>query len=316
MRRVRSCPSRVRLHGAALLLLISMLAVMLSLALIGAYGSQRNSARQAEVTANALTQARLSLIAWSLSQKATGYNKSRPGELPCPDLHTPGDENAGWPASTSGDTCNTQARRIGRLPWNTLGLPKLVDGSGETLWYMVVSPFNDSNTAALNSSTPRPYSLRAYAQGGSAAYPAAIAIVFAPGSVLNGQSRSTSTQQSAPTNYLERYGSYNNASTNPATLRLNGPLADASGKSLVNDQLVIITAADLLPKVLQRAVAEYPVALKQKFPVPPYPYAQEGSCSGTPPNAEMYGMDSNWMNRNDWETLLHYDCTSMNIQKK
>lgn len=316
MRRIRSFPRPIRLHGAALLLLMSLLAVMLSFALIGAYGSQRNPARQAEITTQALAQARLSLIAWSLSQTASSYNRSRPGELPCPDLHAPGDENAGWPASNDDDSCNTQARRIGRLPWNTLGLPKLVDGSGETLWYMVVSPFHDSNTAALNSSTPQPYSLRSYAQGGSAAYPAAIAIVFAPGIILNSQSRSAPTQQVMPANYLERYGNYNNASTNPTTLRLSGPVTDTSGKLLVNDRLVVISAADLLPKVLQRALVEYPVALKRKFPTPPYPTAQEGGCSGTPPNVEMYGMDSNWMNRNDWESLLRYNCTSMSIQKK
>ena len=307
-------PSRI--GGTALLLLLFVLAVMLSVALVNAYGTQHKPTRQAEVTTQSLVQARWSMIAWSLSQKATSYNRSRPGELPCPDLHAPDDEYEGWPGSTNDDSCNTNARRIGRLPWNTLGLPKLVDGSGETLWYMVVSPFYDSNTPALNSNTVIPYSLRAYAQGGSAAYPAAIAIIFAPGSALSGQLRNTASQQVAPANYLERYSTYNNASTSPVTTRLNGPLTDANGKLLVNDQLVIITAADLLPKVLKRAIAEYPVALKLKYPAPPYPNAQEGGCVGTPPDVEMYGKDSNWLNRNDWETLLRYDCTTMSITKK
>ncbi|MDR3411842.1 MAG: hypothetical protein P4L87_13020 [Formivibrio sp.] len=305
-----------RSRGAALLLLMFVLSIMLSLALIGVYARPRNLAQQAEITTQSLAQAKLSLIAWSLSQKATSYNRSRPGEFPCPDLHAPGEEYEGWPGTASDDSCNTNARRIGRLPWNTLGLPKLVDGSGETLWYMVVSPFHDSNTAALNSNTAQPYNLHAFANGGSTAYPGAIAILFAPGSLLAGQVRNNASQQITPANYLEHYGSYNNASTSPTITRLNGPLTNATGTLLVNDQLVVITAADILPKVLQRAVAEYPVALKKKYPLPPYPPAQEGGCIGTPPSVEMYGIDSDWLNRNAWETLLRYDCSTMAIQKK
>lgn len=59
-----------------------------------------------------------------------------PGYLPCPDL-----DDDGWAESTCGSQNggSGQAQRLGRLPWKTLGLPDLRDGTGERLWYAVSS---------------------------------------------------------------------------------------------------------------------------------------------------------------------------------
>ena len=301
-----------------LLLLVLALCIGLSLALVGSYGhaTSRHLSRQSSRTTQALSQAKLALIAWSLAQKSTIYNSGRPGELPCPDQHSPDDAYAGWAGNSDSETCENLAQRIGRLPWQTLGLPKLIDGSGETLWYMVVSPYHDSDSAELNSTTLPQTPLHAFAQGGSVPYANAIALVFAPGSILQGQSRIDSASLLNPANYLDHAGIYNNASMQPGTGRLNGPYRDSHGSTILNDQLVVLTAADIFPKVMQRALQEYPVALRDLYPVPPYPNAQENSCTGTPPNVETPDADANWLNRNQWETLLEYRCSDMHIQIK
>ena len=61
-----------------------------------------------------------------------------PGYLPCPDL-----DDDGWAESTCGSQNGDsgQAQRLGRLPWKTLGLADLRDGSGERLWYAVSSKY-------------------------------------------------------------------------------------------------------------------------------------------------------------------------------
>lgn len=305
-------------RGSALLLLVLALCIGLSLALVGNHGhaTSRHLSRQSSRTAQALSQARLALIAWSLAQKSTIYNSGRPGEFPCPDLHSPDDAYAGWVGSSDSETCENLDQRIGRLPWQTLGLPKLVDGAGETLWYMVVSPYHDSDSSELNSTTVPQTPLHAYAQGGSVPYANAIALVFAPGSTLRGQSRMDSASLLNPANYLDHTGIFNNASIQPGSNRLNGPYLDSQGVLVLNDQLVVISATDIFPKVLQRTLLEYPAALRNLYPAPPYPTAQEGTCMGTPPNIDVPDADANWLNRNQWETLLEYRCSDMHIQKK
>ncbi len=317
-------------RGAALLLLLMAVSVGLALAMTGSWGQPRSryQSRHASQTGQALAQARLALIARSLSPNSTIYNHGRPGELPCPDLHPPGDEYEGWAGSTShascldspdadcNSKCDLQERRIGRLPWKTLGLPRLSDGSGETLWYMVAAPFHDSDTDPLNAGTSLPVALQAFAHGGAAAYPPAVALVFAPGSMLGLQSRSDALQQLSAAGYLERHGSFDNASPLPSALRLNGPLGAADGTLLLNDQLIAVTVADLLPKVFSRVLVEYPATLRKKYPTPPWPLAQEGTCTGTPPNVEIEGEDSDWLNRNEWEKFLVYDCTLMTVTAK
>lgn len=302
--------------GAALLLVMLVACCALALAWIGELGQARSRqlARNSAQTARALAQARQALIGWSLAHKATIYNRSRPGELPCPDLHPPGDEYEGWAGSSDNDRCDTSERRLGRLPWKTLGLPKLLDGAGETLWYLVANPFHDSETLALNSHTPLTEPLLASVHPDGKPYPPAIAIVFAPGRQLGQQIRSLTAEKIEPRNYLEKFGHYDNASSDPSVQRLNGPCHNAQQAPILNDQLMIITANEILPRVLQRVLMEYPPALRRKFPAPPYPLAQEGSCTGTPPDIELEGSDSNWLSRNQWETLLVYQCTDMSVR--
>ena len=78
--------------------------------------SDRNSTR-------ALATAAAALIGYAAA------DDNRPGSLPCPDT-----DNNGSSQLYAGSFCPSE---IGRLPWRTLGLPDLRDGSGERLWYAV-----------------------------------------------------------------------------------------------------------------------------------------------------------------------------------
>jgi hypothetical protein len=77
---------------------------------------------------------------------ATYRNKEHPnadfGYLPCPDLDGDG----------SSETCGGQGQTsVGRLPYLTLNLPDLRDGSGECLWYAVSGSFkNNPKADAVN----------------------------------------------------------------------------------------------------------------------------------------------------------------------
>ena len=135
-----------------------------------------------KTTIAALAQARDALV----GRAATDNNI--PGSLPCPDLVTNiagiNVPNDGIADLLVGNNCPSY---IGRLPWRTLGLPDLRDGSGERLWYALSTNFRDDSSASpLNSDTPGQLTITGINPAGNV-----IAIVFAPGPALAGQLRDT-----------------------------------------------------------------------------------------------------------------------------
>jgi hypothetical protein len=138
---------------------------------------------------------------------------------------------------------------VGRLPWRTLGLGKLVDAAGEPLWY-VVSPGwalpNSTATLTINSDI-----LGQLALDGDEA----VALVIAPGPVMSvqaGTGCAAWTQvrpaSGAPDlrNYLECENANSPADTSFVRAR--------PGQSF-NDQVLRISSSDLLP-ALEAAIAE------------------------------------------------------------
>jgi hypothetical protein len=97
-------------------------------------------------TAAALTMAKAALIGYATSISNFGGD-DRLGDLPCPDRNDTG--NAG--ASCGNAAGDQQVRRLGRLPWKTLGLPDLRDGDGERLWYAVSNTFKNNTRTACTA---------------------------------------------------------------------------------------------------------------------------------------------------------------------
>ena len=118
-----------------------------------------------------LRQARDALVA------RAALDVNRPGSLPCPDTNDNGSAEL-----LAGNACPSY---IGRLPWQTLGLPDLRDSTGERLWYVLSQPFTDSSASVINSDTQGTVTMTGLAPATNV-----IALVFAPGAALGGQNRS------------------------------------------------------------------------------------------------------------------------------
>lgn len=279
-----------RQHGQALLAMLVILVIGLSAAIYTLVSPTGSTVERDKITANALAQAKAALIGYAVGVSDLAGNE-RPGDLPCPDTN-----DSGAPGTPN---CNTQILRIGRLPWKSLGLHDLRDGDGERLWYAVSTNFKNSTrttctspgaAGCLNSDSRGTITVRNNAgtviHDGSnpdAFTPSGvIAVVFAPGAVLQRQGAGTAQDRSCtggsctaagvctsspltntpkcnPVNYLDVLsGVEDNAvftDSNNSDGFINGVIRDASGNLIVNDRLITITYEDLMP-LLQRRVAK------------------------------------------------------------
>lgn len=205
-----------------------LFALAMSVSLFGFVSTRNPAIDDGAQTQRVLAQARDALIGYAAT------NGTRPGNLPCPDRTGTG----------IASTCGSVARRIGFLPWKTLGLPELRDGSGAPLLYAVSNTFR-ANTGVLNADTAGDYTVTGEQSGTGV-----IAVVFAPGQVVGSQRRDTATAACSTTgtnlarnlcaaNYLE--GGNEDANTSFVT---------AAASSSFNDQLILITRDNLFPSVM------------------------------------------------------------------
>jgi hypothetical protein len=197
-----------------------------------------------EHNAKALNQAKQALIGW-MAINAAGTDPN-PGRLPCPEA--PADFNT---ANEGRAAPNCTLPAVGRLPWRTLGLEKLVDANAEPLWY-VVSPGwalpSSTSTLTINSESQGQLSVDGAAND-------AVALVIAPGPAIAMQAcgGSAALVQTRPTSAppnLRNYLECDNA-TSPA----DATFVTASAGNTFNDQVLPVRAADLIP-ALEAAVAD------------------------------------------------------------
>lgn len=255
----------IRQSGAALLAMaaiVGLVAAIFVLGLAGSIGRQNTEDRR---TAEALAQAKEALIGY-----AANYRDSHPGEvfgyLPCPDLDN------GNPEGSAEPSCGAKnVTIIGRLPWRTLGLPPLRDGSGECLWYAVSGSFKyNPKTDLMNWDTNGLIEVRAtdgvnLLAGGSGTTPdpltRAAAVIFAPGAALTGQNRAPSLAITPPTTcggnyiitgYLESASGINNATPPSSTpnavttyIAATDSRKSATLDNTFNDRLVFITPGEI-----------------------------------------------------------------------
>ena len=198
-------------------------------------------------TSVALAKAKEALLAYAITRDDNG----RPGEFPCPTTVAPTVTTYG----TSDAGCAT--KRIGRLPWRTLGIPELLDSEGEPLWYAVSNNFRPA-VPKINSDTLG--SLTVYDVGGANVVAnQVVAVIFSAGAPVVNQTRTSAISLCATTsttianntcaaNYLEASSGRDNATN-------SGPyIADRSTASF-NDQIAFVITADFIPRVEDRIVA-------------------------------------------------------------
>jgi type II secretory pathway pseudopilin PulG len=222
-------------------MLIALLAILIIGVLVSALSGKSSQNQFDEKTLPVLAVAQKALIAYAAG------NRVAPGRLPCPDTDNDGVEDC-----PPGPGAPNQ---LGRLPWKTLGMADLRDGSGECLWYAASGAFmqTSSLTTPVNSDTPGQFTIKDDA--GVTLATGVIAVVIAPGPPLPGNDRTQAgtTQcggNTTASNYLDTSGAVNNAVSPPATFVAGQP------SGTFNDRVVFITPAQFFPPVERRVAGE------------------------------------------------------------
>lgn len=214
---IRKLPSKSTQRGAALLLTALIMVVSLSALLLAGLNGSRPDAKQAE-NLTVLNTAHEALVGYALSYADMHANRL-PGHLPCPDAD--GDGLADTPCGAAGESA------IGRLPWRTLGLPPLRDIAGECLWYVVSGTYKEDPVSGLSTDADGQFLIHdanGVVKLGNSPLDRAIAVVFAPGKVVQSQVRSLTPNRrtecgstriadgvSRASNYLEARNGINNS---------------------------------------------------------------------------------------------------------
>lgn len=278
-------------RGAAFIVMVVILVIGITTFYVNALSATAIQNGKDKITALSLAQARDALIGYSVSVKLDS-GSDRPGHLPCPDI-----DNDGSSDTPCGDASGSnQSLRLGRLPWRTLNLPDLRDGSGERLWYAVSNNFKKTTatpctvagqTTCLNSDTAGSITLRnkdGLVLFDSGTANGLAAVIISPSAALIridniSQSRSctigtdcdstekctsptpTTSPKCNPQNYLDlaSLGGEDNANFIDASSSngfIQGPIKDSNENYLVNDQVMAITVDDIMQSVQKRVAAE------------------------------------------------------------
>ncbi|MBI1942483.1 MAG: hypothetical protein HYS35_02360 [Betaproteobacteria bacterium] len=239
----------------ALIALLAVIALGASWFLVSRLNDESNVVTAIWRTRNAeaLNRAKLALIGY-VAQQAARSGENDPGALPCP-------EPAGYygdPANEGVASGNCSLPAVGRLPWRTLGLDKLVDAAGEPLWYVVANgwakPSSTTNTVINSNCAGYDAASTQACRSGRLAVDGVtsdvIALIIAPGPAFSVAAATgcSAISQARPTsgtpdrrNYLEcENATYPTADSIFVTTGPSGSF---------NDQVVRITAAEILPGI-------------------------------------------------------------------
>ena len=251
--------SRSAQRGLALLLLLVVVVVAFTYVLMSRLPlATHQTATKREYNAKVLNQAKQALIGYMVLRAAQS-GEDDPGSLPCPEAAG----NAGNPALEGIAAGNCAVPAMGRLPWRTLGLDKLVDDAAEPLWYAVSPGWhkpNSTTNTVINSDSVAQLTVDGAANSSVAVIIApgrAMNVQAAPGCTARNQTRAAPAPTMNPADYVECF----NAAT--ATFSTVGPAAS------FNDQVLALTTGDLIPEleaaIQQRMQREIAPALRTVY---------------------------------------------------
>lgn len=241
MRAPQHRTAKAEQRGAALMLMLVVVVMGIAAVLISSLNATRLKNARQETTAAALAHAREALIGYAITYGDTHAGQVH-GYLPCPDDGSNGEGSA----ELSCGYLNVSI--IGRLPWKTLGLAPLRDGDGECLWYAVSGTYkNNPKTSLMNWDTPGLFELQD--SSGATIAQNVVAVVFAPGTALDGQNRAPDGTAPvcggnyAPAGYLDSDGTIDNAAVSGTANAISRFRPGASAQS--NDQVILVTRDDI-----------------------------------------------------------------------
>jgi hypothetical protein len=240
---------------------------VLAVVMVGSFLAWAPSEQSREAaTRETLAKAKEALIAHVVSRMDRGNGPYRlvPGLLPCPAVSPTVALN---PEGSSEPSCGaSDVTVLGHLPWRTLGIPIPRDGHGECLWYAVSGRFKAKEEGAeiFNWDT-RQGQIRVLKADGSVAVDNVAAVIIAPGPAIDQRrTKAVGAELCAgsyvPADYLEAaHGASNHTMvpnsvpTEPATsIVIDGGVDPATGREIVNDRLITITADEIWSAVMAR----------------------------------------------------------------
>jgi hypothetical protein len=231
-----------------------------------------------EYNKDVLQQAKNALLMFAYNYPVT-HSGQGPGRLPCPYNQIPIGAGSGYSGSISDAIC----KAVGRLPWGhtNLELPEFKDVDGEHLWYAVSEAFNNNAFRVINSDTKGTISIKD--QTGNIIYDGAVAgiaaVIIAPGSAIkiddddNGipnyqqvrnRNDPTDTDNFEPKNFLDSaYGGTALSESNSSFTNLlsngfiSGPIVSGNNELLINDQIIIIRAEEVIAMAEKATLQAY-----------------------------------------------------------
>lgn len=336
-------------QGVALIVLMLILLISGAIIFFSVFSGNNAKFKRDERTFLALAEAKAALLGYAvsvdLSSAVCGANCRRPGDLPCPDTNNDGvaEMFCGNAAGTTGQTA-----RIGRLPWKTLGLGDLRDANGERLWYAVSNRFKNSTRAfPLNSDTQGTISVRDSAGNvvqDATGSSGAVAVIISVGMPITRQDATVQSRvlanENNATHYLDDALGEDNASfvDGGADGFIKGNIYDIDGETILNDQLIVISHADMMHTIEPLVAAKVAEAVSTYFTVNaiyPSPASfSDDSCLGVATigagfclqNTTINGgriaanptpdwdatsilrgiSNNNWFQQNGWRELIYY----------
>ncbi|MDD2700865.1 MAG: hypothetical protein PHH36_06460 [Sideroxydans sp.] len=244
-------------HGGALLVMLVILVMGITTVFVTSLSGPAISNKRNQTTSDALARAKEALIGYAISYGDTHPANPVAGYLPCPDIGTtegtaPSECSAGSPS------------KLGRLPWRTLDLSALFDGTGECLWYAVSGNYSDKSLGLpMNWDTSA--QLHVFDSNGNELEAGeVVAVILAPGIPLShpiNSDRSVTTNSicggdytgSAYLDYDSEHG-INNSDISAAQFIIPHEHRDGNGNvtSSTNDQITYITRQDIWNGIQKR----------------------------------------------------------------
>lgn len=272
-------PNPRRQAGAALMIFLAIFVLGVAAILLSELNQTDLALEQQAETTRALAQAKEALVGHAVAfYDEKESNQGWYGILPCPEVR----RNEIFGEGVETGSCGGQNENtLGKLPWRSLGLEPLRDGSGECLWYAVSGPYkNNPKTFMLNEDTKGLF--KVWADRGEEEDTLldddVVAVIIAPGELILDDSQPNQkkgreqppdlVEEKAETmcgynytasNYLDEKGNIKNfmiqdneeKGKNPAN-ELYDFLTAQDRLSSINDQIVYILREELFDAVRQR----------------------------------------------------------------
>lgn len=248
-------------QGGALVMFVLVLVLAGMATLFSVLDGSAIRIEREKKTADVLAEAKAALVGYAIKSSAV----VSAGYFPNPDLG-PGLNTEGSSVSSMG---GADISLVGKLPWRTLGVSPLKDGSGECLWYVVSGRLKSNlKTSALNWDTQGQIDVTDGA--GNIIAVNLAALVISPNQLLVPQSRALADAAFMQCggnydakNYLDPYSSSNAVSGEVnyyAGSTNNRQAANTNNKRFVitkndyyNDRLIFVTVDEIFSLISRRA---------------------------------------------------------------